>query len=1098
MNKHTATPKAGKCKAVSATELVSITNMLHKQLECLKYIGGKTTAEKPTGEGVDINILLLPCLALDFRQYNIGKGKRVCTVGGRAARMACALLHLQDQEDGTYRIQLLARTGELGRILLANEFTAENAVRHQRNLNLDLVFTRPGEPRCVIFKNKGAHPDSPGPLKENELRLEDLKDPRVGRAISRAKAICFTSIKLDQHLDLIEELANYLKPQETPIFLDLLRSGPNSLVVKLFTKIKAIKGVPPLHLFVPSDITNKLCRLAKTKTIHEMCHAYNIRVITYSNNSSTLTVTGPKGIEHYASGIKPIKGEDMGIRFKAGVVLAESLYQAIITLDIKNELGSKMLAFWKDAHWEKVIGYGAAMASAITFEADKHEGYCSLEQLVCRAGNKSEHYPDNTTVSLVRNGMFPEFPAPKHSTEFVLHPEHMGDAAQLAGFRRGSADASRTAPSLLYNPKLSLCAKPNPKCDFCPKRNVEPSTPSAAVMIDLDSTLMNSTAERRKAVSVALRRLVSSLEKIGYNVAINYNSEGKEEPLGEFFDKNIYSLWSVFKLMGRGDFRQQWNHHGWYASFIILAHEPGLLEDLVNGSKHFVALCEENPWEQARDNYGQQNIESLQKTIWWQMFANKYDEVLKLYGDLIKTAQANFEGVELTPYKEARDFLKSLKDSGAFYLYVVSEGDPATQWLKLKSTGLADFIGRDHLLTTGEAAEPVKERQQLSDEQNAISKQYTEAVRRQQSADQRVFDSGGLHRVLVARLRNNEASARIASELSRRSQADEMELPSLEAATRRLELYQQAILFANAVITRMAKKRGKPFYAAVVRAILRKPHSPLNELRNFSRLMDKPRNQEMIKFAMIGDRQDNDIDPPSELLGREHLLSIRIRSERDSKQTKNKEFPPNYIVESLAQAKAIILSKNTWDHIWCKDAPPIFNWRNMPEPGGNSRSYFDSSDNTVCLAVLIAGIIYASRPSSLTRKICAGVLLEQFASQSDKWQNDGDADKALSTCLQPPFDDHDDFERVVLVERVLCALVLSAQVCSDPLLRRLADRIAVKISELYGELKRMPLSTEPIAFERTTAFLEMGAALRTFADNGSDFAKNIARNALED
>ena len=70
---------------------------------------------------------------------------------------------------------------------------------------------------------------------------------------------------------------------------------------------------------------------------------------------------------------------------------------------------------------------------------------------------------------------------------------------------------------------------------------------------------------------------------------------------------------------------------------------------------------------------------------------------------------AAFEQVRLYPFKEAHDFLESLRLTGAFEMYVVSEGDPDTQWMKLRDSGLSPrFFDREHVLTTGDAVQTVE------------------------------------------------------------------------------------------------------------------------------------------------------------------------------------------------------------------------------------------------------------------------------------------------------------------------------------------------------------------------------------------------------
>ena len=99
-------------------------DLIHRQLECLKYIGTNRNGI-PTGQGIDMDIVVLPDLLLDFRKENLdpaGTGS-ICAVGGRAARTACALLHLLDEDDDTYRVFLMTKTGNLGRLLMQNEFS---------------------------------------------------------------------------------------------------------------------------------------------------------------------------------------------------------------------------------------------------------------------------------------------------------------------------------------------------------------------------------------------------------------------------------------------------------------------------------------------------------------------------------------------------------------------------------------------------------------------------------------------------------------------------------------------------------------------------------------------------------------------------------------------------------------------------------------------------------------------------------------------------------------------------------------------------------------------------------------------------------------
>ena len=112
----------------------------------------------PSGRGLEVNVVVLPDLLLDFREYNLNPSPdqvqpcgKVCAVGGRAARMACVLQHLLGDDDGTFRVHLLTRTGNLGRLLLENEFYRDPSRRTPafRSSNTSCRATESLAARCV-------------------------------------------------------------------------------------------------------------------------------------------------------------------------------------------------------------------------------------------------------------------------------------------------------------------------------------------------------------------------------------------------------------------------------------------------------------------------------------------------------------------------------------------------------------------------------------------------------------------------------------------------------------------------------------------------------------------------------------------------------------------------------------------------------------------------------------------------------------------------------------------------------------------------------------------------------------------------------------
>src|ERR1035438_1505069 len=100
--------------------------LIHRQLECLKYMAGlkEITVDSstsparrkvPSGHGIDVSVVLLPDILLDVRMEDDKPvPEKAFALGGRAARMACTLLHLLGEDEGTYQVHLLTKTAKVG------------------------------------------------------------------------------------------------------------------------------------------------------------------------------------------------------------------------------------------------------------------------------------------------------------------------------------------------------------------------------------------------------------------------------------------------------------------------------------------------------------------------------------------------------------------------------------------------------------------------------------------------------------------------------------------------------------------------------------------------------------------------------------------------------------------------------------------------------------------------------------------------------------------------------------------------------------------------------------------------------------------------
>jgi FMN phosphatase YigB (HAD superfamily) len=659
----------------------NVVKVIHTQLESLKYVG-TVRDNVPTGEGVDVSIVLLPDLVFDIREgFKDFPSRKICTVGGRAGRMTSILLHLLDQEDGTYRINLLTKTGNLGRLLLENEHTIAGSTRAVRHLDMETVFPRDGQPRCALVKDVASQNGSKGfriyaqaadPNKEVDAAC--LQKPQAQRVLKRAKTIGLTSITTPHFSALFRKLLSLPNPQA--IFVDTTRPGPKNLDGLLqelrYRKQNPENQTAELVLFVPEETEALLKRNNSNWSLCEFCREFQIGVIRYGSDPSILYCPpGGDGEAQVASGVK-FDHEDIPERFKAGVLLASTLFRSLKDIPDSHEgFRSQLLRQWPtDGPWSMILEYGVALALA----EKNSEGFCTLKELLQMTDRAIEpHWPDLKHFSPLTNATEP-IPG-ETSGQLKLTGVLAEDFARMAGFRRvHAASFGESKPGF----GSGLC----PALAAASAAHVveDPASWSrgAAVLFDLDATLIDSTEQR----SLALLSSFRCLSESPHSFASSH--QFTPEQAVKFFDEHVYKPWPLYSLMRLGDFRQTWNHEGWYAAFIVLWSKPQLAEQLLQGWGDVDKR--KKPHEQAKE---------AASGAWWKnwiaQFRKLYQRALLDHADLIRGARTAFELVTLAPMKEARDVLKTLDQTGAFSLYVVSEGDPETQWLKIKSTGRRIF-----------------------------------------------------------------------------------------------------------------------------------------------------------------------------------------------------------------------------------------------------------------------------------------------------------------------------------------------------------------------------------------------------------------------
>jgi len=1017
-------------RSVVAELTKSAIETIQTQLECLKYVGTRN-GEVPTGQGMPLSILLLPDLVFDFRPYamrredHVSEGK-VCAVGGRAARIACNLLHLQDENDATYRVHLMTRTGNLGRLLLADEFTLRGSKRPARHLDLDTILVHEDQPRCALLMDpRNITAEDPDP--EQELKRACLREGRAPKLMADVKTICLTSISTPHFVPLLEEILDYADHPGRLLYIDTTRAHDTNfetLIAQLKKRRDATSGgrAAKLVLFLPAPDAHELWKKAQVGSSSELCGRFDVGIVEYG---TSVTYYAPAGGHTTTQPGIDFAVEDVPERFKAGVLLASTLFESLGDVNLANvpNLRRALLAQWPTDEWEWILAYGMAVART-------NPGEDLQRQVLSACGVDSPHLPTSDFQPL--RGVTVKMPG-ESFRRLRLDEGTCADLARLAGHRRRNS----LTPARELCRDLSICSPTSPRCDAgCAKRRLSPvQAPSAAILLDLDSTLMDSTEQRKMALLPALESLIKKGAVSRFETA---------EEAADFFTEHVYKLWPLYAHMEMGDYRQIWNQQGWYASFIALANAPEMAEQIRAFWRSRPAGVNEQ--EQARRVCGHPSW-----TQFWNGFQRSYRQVLQDNSDQIRAARSVFEEVPLQPSKEARDLLRSLELTGSFSLYVVSEGDPETQWLKIKNAGLDAFFKRQSVLTTGEAAAPIEEMARVGEERSRLERELAEKQTKVEALRRKLQDLAGIKGYITSMIPPEAGAAHVVEEgFGPHLWPLPQEIKDLEAHIRRVKLQFDAVKFVGLVLKRMAKKGGRAFYAAVIRAILRNPESPRDELRSFAHLIDGRLKKAELKFAMIGDRLDNDIEPPSLVLGPEHIATVHLRSGTYAgpDRTVARGVPPRYVADTLAQVKAILLDKETWDGLPCKGDPQVFDWAvNFNE---RLQVRDGSGDYSVGVDLLLQGIRHATDPRSIVSRICAGILAERLGQHPEEFEG------VLNACAELDADSEET--RVGTNALVLCGLVNAG--LGD--VAELAEKIRQRLGKFETDLQAYAPRTDEV------------------------------------
>ena len=1113
--------------------------MVHHHLEALKYIS-QSYAEgcdgkfPNAGEGVDIRILLLPHLLLSFRRTNALK--RSYVVGGRSTMVYCALLDLLTDEDGLFRVHLLAKTGQLGVRLLEDHFRKTKRERLFRSDALPYLeaLLRDGKPRCTFLDLEVNRKIEWEPIqKHDDILIQDLDSaPELAGLVKMARTIGFFSIQNPASLRLLKwilsqkEGASKCKASQrsTPqgqefkgrarcdgIFLDtenappgsirdlacLLKNLPSqsaSLIQGIFLQNNVFAGNRQNGALTVAGICKNLKVIGPNKTPPLIIARRNKTEFMWEKSDFVIK----RGVD--------FKAVDELERFKAGVLLASSVQRTVYMLAnaspsnrassiakaMKEEWsagGNHSLAMkeeWSAGRndWLRIIYDGLSLAKLKSTDDPPDR---SLLQALVKEYRSSNHLRDVPAVNSAELGAEGGGPA--------RLPVTMIDVARfsrLAGSRRlGLRGKPGEIPLCQdgFHCPLERTSGAEPRSDgkdSCwQRRNGKNGPARAAVMIDLDGTLLDSTTQRNIGLAAAFRELL-----VTSGTSQKSTGEGRERKRVEyklemkpvdFFQKYVYEPWQVFKTLGYGNFRQQWNLEGWYVAFLVLANNQSTRDSITLGNGVLAQEAEKAKSPEAL----------LSKYPWMERFRDEYAKAADDYRSAIAAARAAFHQARKRPFKEARDFLVSLRNSGSFDLYIVSEGDPDTQGEKIQAVGLDDCFERGRVLTTGDTAEPVKERDHLRKEVQLLESER-DRLKREIDSDNASLELA--RRIAASFTAGNKGSSPRTLPPPAKEGFDKVEKQISENWGKWQTVVEQieTAECVRRVLDRFGYKLGMSFYPAVIRAIQKDPASPLGELKDFEEIGRRDASPGRRKFAMVGDRQTRDIGPVNRLFHLGHdptklkrALTIRLRSGSYANDPKEEPRPDNldapmFEADTLAQVKALLLNPSAWKNVCCLcEAPPLYNWRvgvlatqrdKMPENP-------EKEEEIIGLDHLTRGMAMPPDHYPVINKICSAVLAEWVVNAAPE-----ESRPVLDEYLHPKVSLEDmDVEAIRHWAMVLSGLVLGGVFDQPKAQPQLGDSNLV----LGG------------AFDQPKAQSQLGDCVKAFEDGSYRIRRAVRETALE-
>jgi hypothetical protein len=930
--------------------------------------------------GTPVSIAILPDLVFDFLHEIAFEGlykrrkmerasKFIRDIGGHAGIAAKTLVTLQDKNEGTYDIQCIIKTGEIGRAVL-EEYLVQYAKRrnvlvpdlchvmthgHSREQVLGLfgetlvrqqVELDPGRDMCM--KDLREHPTQPlESLRTANITgwlttksgvffelMESLKTGELelsGSLFVNASLYSHEKNANDLNRDIFDVLVNTKVGSGSPV--DILSLGEKEAIAlaaiafdEEYGEEKAFQAAFALHKRLGMSI---------------LYHTWRYVVLF---DKGAITAIPTFRID------EPCLHNGAGDTLNAGVMLAMAVRDALALCyrpapqDLKLSL-------------EECILFGIAVVS-------------------CRLANGRYPTQDDLLTFITEN-------CGRLHTKDPLPPEESGDRDvnviqivdreiyhdrdQAEMFEGLSSQRSRLE-RLLAVSKLSQHHQPDvvTALQGLLEDNDEIVVAAAiqalrkmpnhlllgaederrVLLVDLDNTLWNARAARIEASRWSIRRLRREIARLDrdlvYDVALYRQwqicdiadiPDAEIEQLVQFYEAKIYASGIIFEVMGYPNFRRLWNTPESYAVLLGLTHtvERRVGEDFVEKQ------CILNKIRKARNAISaidRQDINEEEKHQQIEKIAHELEHdkdivLLKdlldqiamdpLLGDPISRAVEEFEQAPTRPFLDARDFLFSLTKVSSCEICAVTGGPAKEEWERTKRFGLGDLIGPERLLSTQSAARPKKDLENLEQE---IQK-AEECAKEVQSKKDRLEDKLTLYDGLL--------KAGVEQELvGEKRETLAKQIQELEDKLSELDQQLAPMIYIHGLFERFLYKRGRPFYARCVHAVHQVPSNPREFLSSFSPT-EKVEWEEgiPIKLAIVGDRYDDDLRPLIQIYG-DDICSVRILTESYRGRHSNEELDdlgwqkPTYQVGTLAQARNLLVTPSLWNKLVPVSPPPVF------------------------------------------------------------------------------------------------------------------------------------------------------------------------------